>query len=132
MLARSYVLSHSPTIAPSRCFGITMAQRSKYRALDLATKVKVLQEVEESASSKQNIAQKYGIKPSTLSTYLKNKDSIMNAYEQEKFQASRKRMRTGAHADVEAALLLWIKEARSHKLPWPTKLGQKRYPQVVN
>ncbi|KAM7304285.1 WD repeat and FYVE domain-containing protein 3, partial [Ixodes scapularis] len=40
-----------PTIAPSRCFGtITMAQRSKYRPLDLATKVKVLQEVEETGA----------------------------------------------------------------------------------
>ncbi|KAH8028347.1 hypothetical protein HPB51_016170 [Rhipicephalus microplus] len=30
---------------------------------------------------------------------------------------SRKRMRTGAHPELEQALLIWIREARSNRLP---------------
>ncbi|KAH8034527.1 hypothetical protein HPB51_025354 [Rhipicephalus microplus] len=54
----------------------TMATREPYQTLDMAMKVKVLKEVEQGATAKQDIAQKYGIKPSTLSNILKSKRSV--------------------------------------------------------
>ncbi|XP_072142106.1 tigger transposable element-derived protein 4-like, partial [Dermacentor andersoni] len=83
----------------------------------LTTKVEVLKEVEKGGAAKQDIARKYGIKPNTLSNYLKNKHTIINAFENDKFKTSRKRMRTGAYPELEKALLVWIREARSNKLP---------------
>ncbi|KAH7952555.1 hypothetical protein HPB52_024009 [Rhipicephalus sanguineus] len=94
-----------------------MATRGSYRTLDLATKVEVLKEVEKGGAAKQDIARKYGIKPNTLSNFIKNKRSIMDAFANDKFKMSRKRMRTGAHPELEKALLIWITEARNNKLP---------------
>ncbi|KAH8030019.1 hypothetical protein HPB51_006451 [Rhipicephalus microplus] len=93
-----------------------MATRGPYRTLDLATKVEVLKEVDQGGTAKQDIARKYGIKSNTLSTFIKNKRSILDAFESEKFKTSRKRMRTGAYPELEEALLIWIREARN-KLP---------------
>ncbi|XP_072145376.1 tigger transposable element-derived protein 4-like [Dermacentor andersoni] len=94
-----------------------MANRGSYHTLDLATKVEVLKEVEKGGAAKQDIARKYGIKPNTLSNYIKNKRTIMDAFENDKFKTSRKRLRTGAYPELEKALLVWIREARSNKLP---------------
>ncbi|KAH7955689.1 hypothetical protein HPB52_002887 [Rhipicephalus sanguineus] len=77
----------------------TMATRGPYRMLDLATKVKILKEVEQGGTAKQDIARKYGIKPNTLSNILKNKRSVLDAFENDQFKMSRKRMCTGAHPD---------------------------------
>ncbi|XP_072142055.1 tigger transposable element-derived protein 4-like [Dermacentor andersoni] len=94
-----------------------MANRGSYHTLDLATKVEVLKEVEKGGAAKQDIARKYGIKPNTLSNYIKNKRTIMDAFENDRFKTSWKRMRTGAYPELEKALLFWIREARSNKLP---------------
>ncbi|KAH7978727.1 hypothetical protein HPB49_006552 [Dermacentor silvarum] len=94
-----------------------MATHGPYRTLDLATKVKIMKEVEEGGIAKQDIARRYGIKPNTLSNFLKNKRSILEAVEKDQFKMSRKRMRTGAQPELEQALLIWIREARSNHLP---------------
>ncbi|KAH7961101.1 hypothetical protein HPB52_002468 [Rhipicephalus sanguineus] len=95
---------------------MTMATRGPYRTLDLATKVKILK-VEQGGTAKQGIARKYGIKPNTLSNILKNKRSVLDAFENDQFKMSRKRMHTGAHPELEQALLIWIREAQSNRLP---------------
>ncbi|KAH7982072.1 hypothetical protein HPB52_002867 [Rhipicephalus sanguineus] len=66
-----------------------MATRGPYRTLDLATKVKILKEVEQGGTAKQDIARKYGIKPNTLSNILKNKRSVLDAFENDQFKMSR-------------------------------------------
>ncbi|KAH8038574.1 hypothetical protein HPB51_001995 [Rhipicephalus microplus] len=80
-----------------------MATRGPYQTLDLATKVKILKEVEQGGTARQDIAQKYGIKHNTLSNILKNKRSVLDAFENDQFKMSRKRMRTGAHPELEQA-----------------------------
>ncbi|KAH7979103.1 hypothetical protein HPB49_008196 [Dermacentor silvarum] len=94
-----------------------MATRRPYRTLDLAMKVKIMKEVEEGGIVKKDIARRYGIKPNTLSNFMKNKHSILEAVEKEQFKMSRKRMRTGAHPELEQVLLIWIREARSNHPP---------------
>ncbi|KAH7935983.1 hypothetical protein HPB52_016169 [Rhipicephalus sanguineus] len=103
-----------------------MATRGPYRALDLATKVKILKEVEQGGTAKQDIARKYGIKPNTLSNILKNKRSVLDAFENDQFKMSRKRMRTGAHPELEQALLIWIREDfLSAAISLQRKLGEE-------
>lgn len=94
-----------------------MAKRGSYAAKDLDAKVQILQEVERGQNSKTEIAKKYGIKKSTLSTYIKNKDAIFAAHEKENIEPSRKRLRTSAHPNVEDAVISWIKHVRSRNLP---------------
>ena len=93
---------------------------AKKNSLSLQTKVDILQEVErlaEERGSKVRIATKFSIPKSTLSTIIKNKDSIIEAYEQSSFAPSKKRMRTAAYPEVEEALVSWLKFARSQNTP---------------
>lgn len=89
-----------------------MAKR-KHASID--TKLQAIEEVERSEKSKTEIAKSFGIPCSTLSTWLKNKDSLRQA--QDSFAPARKRMRTAKHSDVESALLLWFRNARSSNIP---------------
>lgn len=57
-----------------------MASWGKYSAKDLKTKMKILEEVERGLIPRTEIAKKYNIKKGTLSTYLKNKESITEAF----------------------------------------------------
>ncbi|KAH6921470.1 hypothetical protein HPB50_001257 [Hyalomma asiaticum] len=84
---------------------------------DLKTKVEILREVENGVLSKTEIAKKYDITKSTLSTYIKNKESIIAGYENQQMKPSRKRLRTSAHPQLEDALVMWIKQVRSQNLP---------------
>lgn len=95
-----------------------MASRGTYRPpKDLKTKVEILREVENGVLSKTEIAKKYDITKSTLSTYIKNKESIIAGYEKQQMKPSRKRLRTSAHPQLEDALVMWIKQVRSQNLP---------------
>ncbi|KAH7966927.1 hypothetical protein HPB49_020780 [Dermacentor silvarum] len=60
---------------------------------------------------------KYNVKQSTLGTYVKNEQQILQSFESEKFQASRKRLRTAAHPQLEEALLRWVTDCRNAHLP---------------
>jgi hypothetical protein len=61
-----------------------------------------LREVDKKESSKTEIAQAYGIPLFTLSTYLKNRDSIENQVK---------------HSDLEDELFEWFCHARSSSIP---------------
>ena len=54
---------------------------------------------------------KYEILKSTPPTIIKNKETILEAFEQSTFAPSKKRMRTAAHVEVEEALVSWLKYA---------------------
>lgn len=91
--------------------------RGKYRAKTLKEKVEILREVDAKNASKQDIAKKFGIPRSTLSTYIRNKKAIVDAYEVEAFSGDRKRLRPAKYPDLEKALVTWIKDMRSLNLP---------------
>nr|XP_054919021.1 tigger transposable element-derived protein 4-like [Dermacentor andersoni] len=94
----------------------TPAKRLKYEAKDLATKVEILRALKDGLS-RQEAMKKYDVKRSTLSTYVKNEEQILQAFESEKFRASRKRLRTAAHPELEEALLRWVVDSRNANLP---------------
>ena len=69
--------------------------------------------VEENPSwRKKDVAEKFGLKPNTLSDILKNRDKIVHAVEQPKDvrKGSFKRMKQVTFDDVEAALLAWFRQ----------------------
>ncbi|XP_042902295.1 tigger transposable element-derived protein 4-like [Parasteatoda tepidariorum] len=89
----------------------------KQQSLSLETKQKILNEVCDGILKKTEIATKYGIPNSTLSTIIKNREKIEVAYAINQFEPARKRMRTGGNEEIEVALLRWVREARSQNLP---------------
>ena len=62
-----------------------MSEQTKKRKLDCKTievKYQAIKEVENGKEMKSVIAEKYGgVKPNTLSTWIKNKESIKQSYE---------------------------------------------------
>ncbi|KAH8040253.1 hypothetical protein HPB51_009801 [Rhipicephalus microplus] len=91
-----------------------MSPRGKYRTLPLKEKLAAIQEVD-AGVKKTEVALKYGITKSTLTTILKAKDKLQN--NASRFAPDRKRLREAAYPDLENAVLLRLKRARSSNLP---------------
>jgi len=89
----------------------------KRKAIDLDTKYQIIQAVEKNDKSKVKIAKAFEIPPSTLSTILKCKDTILNAYNSSDFGFSRKKMRIALHQDIEEALFQWFKGVCDKNIP---------------
>ena len=66
---------------------------------------------------KKDVAVRFDILPNTLSTILKNKEQIVESYEKSTILPARKRHRSSAHENVDAALYEWFKERRNHNIP---------------
>ena len=98
---------------------LTVAKKSgrKQSAISLKVKMELLKAVDEGHSSKTDICKKFGIANSTLSKIIKNRDQLTVAFERSMFQPARKQMRKAKHEDLEAALLVWFKQARSQNAP---------------
>ncbi|KAG0441291.1 hypothetical protein HPB47_015994, partial [Ixodes persulcatus] len=91
--------------------------RGNYHTKTLREKVEILREVDAGKANKVEIAKKHAIPRSTLSTYIRNRKTIEDAYEAEVFAHGRKRLRSAKHPDLEKALITWVKEMRSQDLP---------------
>ncbi|KAH7949447.1 hypothetical protein HPB49_010010 [Dermacentor silvarum] len=92
------------------------AKRAKYEAKDLAAKVQILKALQVGASRKE-VMEKFQVKKSTVRSYVKNEDQIMQAYDGDMFGDKRKRLRTAAHPKLQEALLCWIAVSRDAQLP---------------
>lgn len=66
---------------------------------------------------KTDVVREAEVSPSILSTWMKNKDEILSAYEGSSFTPQAKRMRQSQHVTVEKAVELWIREARTSNVP---------------
>ncbi|XP_069157462.1 uncharacterized protein [Procambarus clarkii] len=97
--------------------GSPRAKRDR-QELTIANKAKLIEQVEaRGAKKKADIAREWGLRPSTLSTIMKNKDRIMTQFKSQRYAAGRRRMRTAAYPDVEEALLTWFRYARAANIP---------------
>lgn len=92
-------------------------KKRQHNALSLATKVRIIQELDRNNLSKTEIAKKFNIPKSTLSRILKNKGKIEEAVKLGNFATDRMRMRTTAYKEIEDVLFLWFKRARSANFP---------------
>ena len=89
----------------------------KNKSLDIATKIKIITEIESGMASKKDTAKKYGIPQSTLSTILKHKNAIKESETDINVNINRKRNRGTKYADLEKNLVVWIKAALNSKIP---------------
>ena len=89
--------------------------KRKLNVKNIDTKYEAVMAVERGEKSKSQIAKEFGVPANTLSTWLKNKESILNAFTQ--FDPKRKNTRTGSFNNVETATLKWFKGARDQNIP---------------
>lgn len=92
-----------------------MSVKRKRVALTLDQKISIINDIE-SGKKQTAVAATFGIAKTTVNTIWLDRDNIKRAYE-ESPAGSRKRMRTAAYEDVEAALLKWFQLARSQNIP---------------
>ncbi|XP_033231637.1 uncharacterized protein K02A2.6-like [Belonocnema kinseyi] len=87
------------------------------KTLTLAEKVALIREVQKGAKKKSEIAADFGIRRNTLSTYLKNKDKIIQEYSSSQTNQSRKRCRDATNEELDGCVTKWFKQARDKKIP---------------
>ena len=93
--------------------------KRKLNTLTLAQKVKLIDEVEQNPHlKKKDIASKYGIPPNTLSTILKDKETILRR-NASSIDPSSKRLKPCSYPDVESALFKWFETHRNNNSKIP-------------
>ncbi|XP_039396599.1 tigger transposable element-derived protein 4 [Mauremys reevesii] len=88
----------------------------KKKSLSIEEKIDIISAVE-SGKKKADIAAKYGIKKNSLSSIMKNKDKVLEAFESLRFDPKRKRLRTAFYTDLEEALMKWYRIAQCLNVP---------------
>ncbi|KAI8785883.1 tigger transposable element-derived protein 4 [Biomphalaria glabrata] len=78
--------------------------------LSLQDKLRLLRELDEGEGRKTNLAHKFGISKSTLSSIIATRSKIENAFRMAKFSPNRKRLRMGKYSRLEDQLLAWYKK----------------------
>lgn len=92
------------------------ANKRVVKTLSLHNKFELIKEVETGAK-KKDVAVKYGIPRSTVSTILKNKTKVIDAIESGNVRANRKRLKKGNFENVDDAVLQWFKAKRNQNVP---------------
>ncbi|XP_072141606.1 tigger transposable element-derived protein 4-like [Dermacentor andersoni] len=102
-----------------------MSRPKQCKSLTLEKKVSLIKEVDKAGRSKTSIAKEFGIPLSTLLTVLKNRQKVFDGFEQS-FSSERKRIRASKFPDVEAALMLWLRNVRAANLPVTTQMMMEK------
>ena len=85
--------------------------------ISITEKYKALQKIEEGKSTKKNVAEEYGVKKNTISTWIPNKRKIFEAYESGQVNSGRKKLKKSDNKDLDEAIFTWFKNARSNNIP---------------
>ncbi|KFV93313.1 Tigger transposable element-derived protein 4, partial [Eurypyga helias] len=86
------------------------------KSISIEEKIDIISAVE-SGKKKADVAAKYGIKKNSLSSIMKNKDKVLEAFESLRFDPRRKRLRTAFYTDLEEALVKWYRIAQCLNVP---------------
>ncbi|XP_050397364.1 uncharacterized protein LOC126815655 isoform X3 [Patella vulgata] len=87
----------------------------KRRSIDLETKFQILQDVDAGHLRRKDIAAKFGLPFSTLSTII-NKRNAFESFRCSTISKTRKKLRSCVYVNVEDALCKWIEWARSEDI----------------
>ena len=76
-----------------------------------------MQKIEEGIGTKKSVAEEYGVKKNTISTWIANKRKIFGAYEAGQVNSSWKKLKKSGNKDLDEAVFTWFKNARSNNIP---------------
>ena len=89
--------------------------KRKLSMKSLEDKYHAIKDIENGISNK-DAAAKYNVPKNTISTWLKNREKILEAFEGGS-TAIAKKLRTSKHENSQKALLKWFTAARAHSIP---------------
>lgn len=107
------VHNYSIVTADTRRVKLKMSKRNSYKSLNFADKVAIIEEIEKKELSQIEIAKKWGISESTLSTFKRNKQQIFQGFAR---TSGGKRLREPEIPEVDRAVTMWFSEARNNKI----------------
>lgn len=88
--------------------------KQKYTTKSVKEKAKALDDLQNGLSNKE-VAKKYNVPKNTLSTWVKNKEKILKAYEEG--HAKRQRLKTAEFENIDAATYKWFLSKRCQNVP---------------
>ena len=91
------------------------AVKRKLSCKSLHEKYQALKDLENGASNK-TVAAKFNVPRNTISTWVKNKDKILKAYEEGNSPKTQK-LRTSDHDQLDRALYKWFVGVRGQGIP---------------
>ena len=97
-----------------------MSQKRKLTSYTLAQKYEILLLLDKGEKACK-LSKEYGIPKGCISKWAKpeNKQKILSDYESGNSNVQRKKVKEGKYADIEEALLQWVKDVRSRPNPVP-------------
>lgn len=91
------------------------SKRGRYSCKTLSDKYEALKKIERGIA-KKDVAALYNVPPNTLSTWIKNKDKIVKAFEGGDSHSQRKQ-RASNHDDLDKAQYKWFVNIREQAIP---------------
>lgn len=107
------------------------SQQPRRKTLSFGEKIDLINAVTNRKGKKKEVAARFGVRPSTLSTILKHKDRILTAVSSGT-SGSRKKLRTSNYQDVEKALLRWVLDMRTRNVPLNGPMLQEKARDVAS
>ena len=90
----------------------------KRKSLSVDVKLQIIRDLNASIGrgAKKKVAEKYGIKESTMYTILSQQEKLTSSFEKGE-GTSRKRLKLSSYENLDAALLAWFTQQRSANIP---------------
>ena len=101
-----------------------VAGKRKYTHKTLREKCQALKDLEKGESNK-DVAAKYNVPKSTLSTWVKNKEKLFDALKKGA-NVKRQQLKTGNHELVNQAIFNWFLNMRSQNVPLSASMFQEK------
>lgn len=93
-----------------------MSASKKRKVLTLDDKVAMIEAVSK-GEKKKDVAIRFNIPPSTLSTILKSKEDVLKAVHSGSCSGQRKKLKAATYGDVDEAVFKWFTDIRAKDIP---------------
>lgn len=94
--------------------------------ITLDKRIEIIQDFNLNKISYSNLAKKYSFSKSTIAHIIGNREKYETAFENQRFNGTRKRLRTATHTNLEEYLTNWLKFARAQNIPLSGPLLQSK------
>lgn len=103
---------------------------TKRKQISLKDKLDIIEQVEK-GKKQVDVAVAYGLSKQTVSTIINAKEAVLAKKVSGDLQPKRFRLRKASYPNVEEALLMWLRDARSRNIPVNGLLLRKRAEQLA-
>lgn len=104
----------------------SISKMAKRNSLSIVQKLNIISEIEKGSTKKKDIANKYDIPVSSLSTIIKNKDKILKQSSVSQQRQNHKKIRFCDYSDLDDVTMKWMTAIRQKNLPISGPLLQQK------